>query len=138
TDACVHWLDRAEPLAPSAGRGAVVEALLLRSQLAIDDDAHDVARAHHAAIDERLASEPLRAVNRDCYRARLQDQRARIEPDPRIAREHYAAIPDADIAYVRCLRSTGLAYCAWKLGDSAEAIRLAHRAIDAAGDGGLV
>lgn len=136
--ACEHWLTRAERLLESAGAGASIEALLIRAQLDVDADAREAAHGKHARIEERLASEQLRSVNAHCYRARLQDQRARIESDPARAREHYAAIPDVDVAYVRFHRAVGLGYCAWKLGDTTEAIRLANAAIDAAGDGGLV
>ncbi len=54
------------------------------------------------------------------------------------ARVHYAAIPDSPVPYVACSRALGLAYCAWSLGDAAEAAAWATRAIDEAGDGGLV
>lgn len=136
--ACNHWLARADRLHESAGAGATIEALLIRAQLDVDAGAREAAQDKHAQIEQRLASEQLRSVNGHCYRARLQDQRARIESDPARARDHYTAIPDVDVAYVRFHRNVGLGYCAWKLGDTPEAIRLANIAIDAAGDGGLV
>ena len=49
-----------------------------------------------------------------------------------------AAIPDSTIPFVSFRKAVGLAYCAWRLGDVDAAVRLAQRAADDAGDGGLV
>ncbi len=136
--AATHWLGLADRQRHTAGAGADVEAELLRAQLDLDDGAHGAARDRHAWIAERLRAAPLPSVHAACYLARLHDQRARLEPDHAARRAIYAAIPDVDVAYVRHLRSVGLAYCTWKLGDVAEAARLAQQAVDAAGDGGLV
>jgi hypothetical protein len=59
-------------------------------------------------------------------------------PDLHRARAHYEAIPDSTIPFVAFRKHLGLAYCAWKVGDVEDATRFVSRAIDEAGDGGLV
>lgn len=82
--------------------------------------------------------------DRACLRARHIDQEAwqwnkgrRGPADERAAEALYASLPDAGVPpFARCRRANGLAYCAWRLGRSDEAIALARAAVDHAGDGG--
>ena len=143
---CEHWLARAEKLAPSAGDAAEIEAALLRAEVAFEAGERTEAERRHRAVGERLDHVALPGQDADAYRARLEHHRAWHYTRPRAgeaidiarARVHYAAIPDSPQPFVTFRRHLGLAYCAWQLGDPAEAARLARRAVDAAGDGGLV
>lgn len=147
-DACQHWLGRAEKQAAAAGPAAEIEIALLRAQVETDAGDRDTPPHRWHAIEALLARATLPAADALVYRARLQHQRAvhctmlpelAGEPtDVPRARELYAAIPDSTIPFVAFRKHVGLAYCAWKLGDRDEAIRLAKRAADDAGDGGLV
>jgi hypothetical protein len=145
-EACAHWLSRAEPHARAAGVHAELEVGLLRAQLEMDSGERAAAAARHIALDERLTTGPLPPIDAECFRARLQYQRALQctrpapgeEPDIARAREHYEAIPDSTISFVAFRRHVGLAYCAWKQGALDEAIRLADRAVEDAGDAGLI
>jgi hypothetical protein len=145
-DASAHWLSRAEPHARAAGTNAELEVGLLRAQREMDGGDRTAAAARHLALDEKLRTSELSAVDMQCYRARLQSQRAVMctrpaegdAPDIARAREHYDAIPASTIPFVSFHRSVGLAYCAWKRGELDEAIALARRAADDAGDGGLI
>lgn len=141
-DACDHWLARAELHAPAAGPAAEIECALLHAELDSNARRHDTARTRLDAIEARL---PL-VDDPAPYHARLADVRAMLctrplpgaEPDYARARDHYAAIPDSPIPFVAFRKAVGLAFCAYKLGDTQTAARLARRAIDEAGDGGLV
>ena len=141
-----HWLARAELHAGGAGPAAEIELLLARVEAESDSRRHAAAPARLALVEERLRSADLPDTDALPYRARLAIQRAELctrppagrDPDPAGARAHYAAIPESRIPFVACSRAIGLAYCAWKLGDHADAARWAARAIDEAGDGGLV
>lgn len=145
-DACAHWLGRAEPHARAAGINAELEVGLLRAQLDADLGDHAAASTRHALIEERLRAGAQTPVDTECFRARLQSQRAMlctrpadgVEPDIARARQHYEAIPESTIPFVSFRRSVGLSYCAWKRGDLEEALLLARRAVDDAGDGGLI
>jgi len=140
--ACDHWLARAEIHAPAAGPAAEIEHALLAAECDSNARRHDTAHARLALVEARL---PL-ADDADPYRARLADVRAMlctrpppgIEPDFARARDLYAAIPDSPHPFVAFRKAVGLAFCAWKLGDLETAERLARRAVDEAGDGGLV
>ena len=143
-----HWITRAEKQMAGAGAAAAIEIALLRAQ--IETDAQDPTRPPERwrFVEEQLTARVLPDADALVYRARLQHQRAlhvtmlpelRGEPaDVQRAREYYAAIPDSTHPFAAFRKSVGLAYCAWKLGNIDEAIRLAQRAADEAGDGGLV
>jgi hypothetical protein len=143
-DACEAWLSRAEDRTRAAGPAAELEVALLRGQVLIDRHDRDGAQRLADAIEDRLHALPDTDVAP--YRARLQDLRALHFPRPppgklpdiERARELYAAIPDSALPFVSFRKTVGLAYCAWRLGNVDEAIRLAQRAADDAGDGGLV
>jgi hypothetical protein len=145
-EACAHWLGRAEPHARAAGINAELEVGLLRAQLDMELGNRAAADARHLALDATLRAADLSVVDAQCYRARLQYQRAVMctrpadgdAPDLAQARAHYDAIPESTIPFVSFRRSVGLAYCAWKRGELDEATRLARRAVDDAGDGGLI
>lgn len=141
-----HWLARAELHAGGAGPAAEIELLLARVEAESDLRRHATAPARLARVEDRLGTADLPDADALPYRARLAIQRAVLctrpppggTPDVAGARIHYAAIPESTIPFVACSRAIGLAYCAWTLGDNADAARWATRAIDEAGDGGLV
>jgi hypothetical protein len=143
-EACEHWLARAEPRVAAAGPAAEVELALARVEMESDSRRSETAPPRLAFVDARLAA--LAPEDALPYRARLAIQRATLwtrpsagtAPDIAAARSCYSAIPDSTIPFVACSRAIGLAYCAWTLGDAGEAARWATRAIDEAGDGGLV
>jgi hypothetical protein len=138
------WLGRAEDRVRAAGPAAEIEVGLLRAQLLIDRNDREAASRLVETLDARLAA--VLPAEQPPYRARVQDLRALhytrpppgLMPDIERARELYAAIPDSPIPFVSFRKAVGLAYCAWRLGDIDEAVRLAQRAADDAGDGGLV
>ena len=145
-EACDHWLARAEVHAAAAGPAAQIELALARVEAESDTRRHVTAAAHLPIAEDRLRTAGLPDVEALPLRARLEIQRAVLCTRPRAgeapdlvrARDHYAAIPESTIPFVACSRAIGLAYCAWTLGDRAEAVRWAERAVDEAGDGGLV
>ncbi|HEY4177362.1 MAG TPA: hypothetical protein VGM90_11035 [Kofleriaceae bacterium] len=139
--ACELWLGRAERHVASAGSEAQLEVGLIRAQLAVENGG-TVDRLH-ATVEEVLRGATLPVNFAASYRARLQHQRAAVitrsaAPDFERVRALYADIPDSPVPFVRFRKSVGLAYCAWKAGDTAAAVRLAEEAVDAAGDGGLM
>jgi hypothetical protein len=144
--ACEHWLARAERQSSAAGTAAPIEIALLRAELATSRDDHALAEQLERAIEALLGSAQLLPTDELPYRARLAAVAAArftrppsgVAPDVHRARACYAAIPDTAIPFVAFRKSVGLAYCAWKLGDLDEATRLAQRAVDEAGDGGLM
>jgi hypothetical protein len=141
-----HWLTRAELHAAAAGPAAEIELLLARVEAESDSRRHVTAPPRLALVEECLRAADLPDADGQPYRARLAIQRAVLctrppaghEPDLAGARAHYAAIPESTIPFVACSRAIGLAYCAWTLGEHGDAARWATRAIDEAGDGGLV
>ncbi len=143
-DACEAWLSRAEDRARAAGPAAALEVALLRGQLLIDRGDREGAQRLAEALDDHVSALP--AADMPAYRARVQDLRALhftrpppgLLPDIERARAIYAAIPDSASPFVSFRKAVGLAYCAWRLGNVDEAVRLAQRAADDAGDGGLV
>jgi len=145
-EACDHWLARAALRAPAAGPAAELELVLAQLETESDARRHATAPARLATADALLARPASTVDDADVYRARVAIQRAVLctrppagEPiDVAGARVHYGAIPDSPVPYVACSRALGLAYCAWSLGDRSEAATWATRAIDEAGDGGLV
>jgi hypothetical protein len=133
--AAEHWLASARRLAPRAGPAAEIECQLAAAYMQADLatlDAIDLDRSELGVLDQRV------------YRARLADQRAQLltraeTPDVRAARALYDAIDETPYQpFVSFRRAVGLAYCAWKLDDRAQAIELAQRAVEHAGDGGLL
>jgi hypothetical protein len=143
--ACDHWLARAERHVAAAGREAELEVGLVRAQLETETGDQDAAAQRLALLEGRLDTAALPVNFTASYRARIQHQRAihctrppTGEPDFARAKQLYEAIPDSLVPFVAFRKHVGLAYCAWKLGDTPLAIRLAERAVDAAGDGGLV
>lgn len=144
--ACEHWLARAEPHAAAAGTAAEIELALVQAELAISRGDHAALDAYAATVERKLAPAALPATDDLPYRARLAAARAArytrppagVAPDLDRARACYASIADAAIPFVTFRKCVGLAYCAWQRGDVAEATQLAERAVDAAGDGGLV
>jgi hypothetical protein len=144
-DGCAHWLARTEHHA-AAGANAQLEVGLMRAQLEIDAGSRGEAHVRHVRLDEQLSTGELSPIDAQCYRARLQHQRAALctrpapgePPDIVRAREFYAEIPEPTIPFVSFQRELGRSYCAWQLGDTVQASELARRAIDDSGDGGLI
>ena len=143
--ACDHWLSRAERHLAAIDHEAEIEVGLVRAQLETETGAHDAAARRLAAIETCLEHAALPINFTASYRARIQHQRAihctrplAGEPDLARARALYEVIPDSQVPFVAFRKQVGLAYCAWKLGDTSLAIQLAERAVDAAGDGGLI
>lgn len=142
---CETWLARAELHATHAPLAAI-EIGLLRAELAISRGDHAAIEQHERTVSELVRTTALPPADDAPYRARLASVSAArytrppdgTAPDFVRARDHYASIPDSPIAFASFRKHNGLAYCAWKLGDVEEAIRLAERAVDDAGDGGLV
>jgi len=146
-EACTQALQRAERLASRAGAAAEIEVSLSRAQLETDAGDHAAAQARMQEIARRLQAEALQPADDRAYRARLQHLRALHHtrplagqaPDLRQAQALYESIDeDPYVPFVSSRKAAGLAYCAWQLGDLAEAVRLAERAVEHAGDGGLV
>jgi hypothetical protein len=129
-----------------------------RTALAALPADYDVARLELALIDGYLASrvdeagvEPaldtatkllataaLSPEDRACFTARLADQRAyqlNRAGDHAAALAIYESIPVGVHPFASYRRDAGRAYGAWKLG-RADALALAHAAVDHAGDGG--
>jgi len=145
--ACDHTLQLAERLAPRAGTAAEIEVGLVRAQL--ETDAGDRSAAQHRIrqLEHQLEDGALQPADDRAYRARLQHLRAVHHTRPfagelvdlREAHALYAAIDEHPyVPFVSARKYAGLAYCAWQLGDLGEAVRLAERAVEHAGDGGLV
>lgn len=143
---CDHWLARAEHHVAAAGPLAMVECALIRAEIATGVGDHAALTEQLAIVSERLPTANLPANELAPYIARHEALRAARftkppageAPDLERARAHYLAIPESTIPFVAFRRCLGLAYCAWQLGDVAEATQLVQRAIDEAGDGGLV
>ncbi len=145
--ACDQSLQRAERLAAKAGPAAEIEVSLLRAELETDARDHAAAQIRMDHLDRRLHAEHLQPSDDRVYRARLQHLRALHHtrplagrtPDLRQAQALYQGIDeDPYVPFVSFRKAAGLAYCAWQLGDLAEAVQLAERAVEHAGDGGLV
>jgi hypothetical protein len=97
----------------------------------------------NAALDRvaaLLATASLDASDTACFRARLVDQRAfqlNRAGDHTAALALYTALPDSDAhPFASYRRDSGRAYGLHRLGKAAEALALANRAIEHAGDGG--
>ena len=146
-ESCRHWLERARRRAALAGAAAEVEVHLLCARAETDDRDYEAAQRRYRLVEDLLDDAGLPLADELPYRARLQDQRAHHctrppegrRPDLARARRLYESIPeDPAMPFVLFRKFVGLAYCAWKLGDEKEAVRLAQLAVDHAGDGGLV
>jgi hypothetical protein len=143
-DPCRDRLAAARRAAIAAGPAAQMEALLLAARIATDEGRFDEGPT---LLDEAEALIDERDADHLCYRARLNGQRAfwlthartpSLDAHAR-ARDLFLAIPaDSGIPFVDYRRTAGLAYCAWKLGDPAEGVRLARLAAEHAGDGGFI
>jgi hypothetical protein len=140
-DATVHVARANEALAALAGDydAARIESALIEAYIASRRDASAVTglldRAE--ALVERAA---ITAPDRACFRARLVDHRAY---QLNHAGEHVAALalyetlPATDAhPFASYRRDAGLAFGYSRAGRTAEALALAHRACDHAGDGG--
>jgi len=144
--ACRDALAVAGRLAAKAGPSAEIEVALLAARVETDAGDRTGAARRYAAVEAQLATATLSIGDARAYRARLHDQRALHltrpvdgAPDLLAARALYAAIEDEPyIPFVAFRKAVGLAYCAWQLGDLDAAARLARRAAEHAGDGGLV
>ncbi|MEJ7600879.1 MAG: hypothetical protein WKG01_23440 [Kofleriaceae bacterium] len=165
-ESCWGWLARAEKHAAAAGPAAEIEVALFSAQLEVerllhtpfgsvappgkagpgDADGRGAMRCRYQLIEDRLRTAEIPAADEVAYRARLADLRSRDFSRPAAgdpldlvrARAHYEAIPESAVPFASFRKYSGLAYCAWRLGNDEEARRLAQRAVDDAGDGGLV
>jgi hypothetical protein len=142
---CRHWLERAERHTTAAGVEAELEVGLVRAQLETEQGDHAAAAARLDALDNRFATAGLPVNFAASYRARIQHLRAvqltrplAGEPDFARANQLYETVPESPVPFVVFRKCVGLAYCAWKLGHPEQAVRLAERAVEAAGDGGLM
>lgn len=123
---------------PSSYDVARVEVLLI--------DAFLASRGNDAAaVDELLDRVPplldtLASDDAACCEARLVDQRAyQLNRRGEYAAAHalYRTLPDKDVhPFASYRRDAGLAYGAYKSGNRDDAVRLAERACEHAGDGG--
>ncbi|HEY6726471.1 MAG TPA: hypothetical protein VI197_20695 [Polyangiaceae bacterium] len=140
-------LELAEASAAQAGTACQVEVALLRAKLLTDAGDRDGSRLLFERIEAWLTAPELSTDARACYHARLIGQRAYhltralpgSEPDVSGALELFQQIHDEPfIPFVAFRKSNGVAYCRWRLGDTAAGIAEARRALQHAGDGGLV
>jgi hypothetical protein len=126
-----------------AGPDAVAELALLQARLAADAGELEAAGEHLAAAGAALVA--LSPAEAACYFARLQDQRAFLavrgwkQAPERLdeALALYATIPDGP-PFARFRRAHGRAWCLWRQGDQAGALRESRLAVQHAGDGGFV
>ena len=114
---------------------ARIEALLVEAYLA-SRLGGDVG----ALLDQVVLPETLAPDDRACFAARLVDQRAyqlNKQGDHARALAMYEALPDADAhPFASYRRDAGRAWGQFRAGNTNEAIALAHRACEHAGDGG--
>lgn len=131
TEEAAHWLASAQRLASRAGPAAEVECQLVAAHL-------------EPAVLDQVRLVGLEISDERVYRARIADARAQLltrtaVPDVRAARALYEAIDEEPYQpFVSFRRAVGIAYCAWQLDDRETAIALAWRAVEHAGDGGLL
>jgi len=145
--ACAQALGHAERLAARAGAAAELEVRLLRAQLDTDAGDHAAANVRLSDIARRLDEASSQPADDRAYRARMLHLQALHHTRPAAgrtadlaaARALYAQIDEQPyVPFVAARKYAGLAYCAWQLGDRAAAIDLAERAVEHAGDGGLI
>lgn len=152
------WLWDRPPIAESGAAGWIQLGLasiaLERGDLALATQRHaraagltgagEVESELLAARLESLLAALPRGEERDCYFARWIDQRAyatahAAKPRYAEARSLYLSIPETSTAAFACFRRHhGLAYCEWKLGRTPRAVAHAERAVEHAGDAGLL
>tara|TARA_R110002096_G_scaffold44526_13_gene120623 strand:+ start:241974 stop:242492 length:519 start_codon:yes stop_codon:yes gene_type:complete len=146
-EACESHLRQARHGAERAGPAAILEVSLLRARIATDVGNRALANELFATSDALLATRELSRQNALSYRARLVGQRAYHLTEPlagetanfSYARSLFDELEEGSCAPFACFRrNSGLAYCTWQLGDTAEGVHLAKRAAEYAGDGGLV
>ena len=146
-EACERHLQQARHGAERAGPAAVLEVSLLRARIATDVGNRALATELFATADTLLATSELSREDALSYRARLVGQRAYHLTKPlagetanfSYARSLFEELEEDPCAPFACFRrNSGLAYCTWKLGDTTQGVRLAKRAAEFAGDGGLV
>ncbi len=140
-------LERAREAAPRAGPAALAEIALLDAYVATNDGERARAEDHLDVAERAIELPDVDADDRACLRARLLGQRAyHLTSPPRGAaadvagaRRLFEAITDGlELPFVAFRKENGLAYCAWKQGDTAAGLALARRAASHAGDGGFV
>lgn len=139
-------LARAEITKPDAG--ARIEGLLLTAYLESERSPKDVARVAEALarVEPLLADAAIPSEDRESWRARWLDQRAHLMTSKPLrteatlveARALYETIGDDATSFAITKRETGLAFVAWKLGDRDAGLRHAARAVESAGDAGLL
>lgn len=144
-DAMARRLQLARACAKRAGPAAEIEVSLFSARHESDAGQSDQADRWLDDADRVLAQgDAIEADDRDCYLARILDQRAYrrargADANVVAAQELYERIPPGSaLPFVRFRRDVGLAYCAWKLGDAPRAAVLARAASEHAGDGGFV
>jgi hypothetical protein len=145
-ESCWAWLARAEKHAAAAGPAAEIEVALFAAQLEVDAEDRVGVQRRYRLIEERLRTAEIPPADEIAYRARLADLRSRHFSRPAAgdpidldrARSLYESIPESTVPFASFRKYAGLAYCAWRLGQDDEARVLAQRAVDDAGDGGLV
>jgi hypothetical protein len=143
-------LERAREAAPRAGGAAIAEVALLDAYVATNDGDRARGEAYLDAAERAFTGPAAAGVEPDdraCLQARLLGQRAYhlTSPPPGAtadvagAQRLFEQITDGlELPFVAFRRDNGLAYCAWKQGDTAAGLALARRAADHAGDGGFV
>ena len=136
---CLHRLDAARRCGASAGALASLEALLLEARVASDDRDTPRSTALLTAAERLVDDQDPEHLP---YRARLNGQRAYLlsrEGDLEAAESLFVQLPEASgIPFVEYRRTAGLAYHAWRSGDSNRGQELARLAAEHAADGGYV
>lgn len=129
-------LQRAERAADGLSR---LEWLLARS-FAISREEPEPAHALVEEAEGLLATLPMSADDRACYRARCVDHHGWhanvVRRDHAAARALYEALPEDGPPFARVRRDNGLGWSLLRLGDRDGAHACAVRAVEAAGDGG--
>lgn len=126
-----------------AGPLAFMEGTLLAARLASD---REKIAATHQLLDSVEATLDHEDRAHIPYHARLVGQRAfRLTRDETVATRYEDAralftsiTPNSGHPFVDYRRTAGLAYCAFRLGEPAQAASLAREAAEHAGDGGYV
>ncbi|MEO8700770.1 MAG: hypothetical protein ABI867_12040 [Kofleriaceae bacterium] len=140
-DASVHVARATEALAsaPAEYDTGRIEVALVEGYVASRED-HAATAAPLARAAEILARATLTTADRACFAARLVDHHAyhlNHTDRPAEALALYETLPAADThPFASYRRDAGLAYGYHRAGRTAEAIALATRAIEHAGDGG--
>lgn len=113
---------------------------LLAQSFATSGDEPEAARALVEEAEGLLATLPMSADDRACYRARCVDHHGWhanvVRKDHAAARALYEALPPDGPPFARVRRDNGLGWSLLRLGDCEGAHACAVRAVEAAGDGG--